>query len=213
MANKHYAPIKIHRNLGWEKTPEGQACWKVVGFHVTVGNAEITPLVWGENDNYLAGKKIYWYYSGAPAPDDAKPAYHPKAFSGLTKAPPDNDGAHFTISGEHNVAPDAAGPDWVWVAAGQDGIEYGDAVSGLGLRVNTNHLVVSPIFKRVIKTGDPQDDEEHDDEQPDEQPQPDRPAPAPQPAPQPGTNTYISIVINGHEVGRIPFSALNLDKL
>src|SRR5262245_49313665 len=150
------APIKVDESQGWKVTPVGQACWKLVGFHVTVGRQDLSPLVLDKNGNYLPNKKVYWVYPNAPAShtSPAQPAYFPRAFRAETKGPPDNNGAHFIVTGDHNVAPGHPGPDWIWVMTEPGGPQFSDAVYGLGMRVNTNHLIVSPIFQHVVKTSE-----------------------------------------------------------
>ncbi len=186
----HFASISIDRSHGWDITPVGEACWKLVGFNVTVGINEIMPIVRNKDGTYLPDKEVNWHYPGIPdhVSHALQPPYFAKGFSARTKGPPDNNGAHFTVTGDHNVAPGHAGPDSVWVATEPDWPEFSDAVHGLGMRVNTNHLIVSPIFQYVVK----------------EEGGPDIPPPAP-------SDDYLEVVVNGQSVGRIPFSPAGPD--
>jgi hypothetical protein len=152
----HFATISVDRSRGWDVTPVGEACWKLVGFNVTVGTNEIAPLVRKADGSYLPDKEVNWHFPGVPdsASHDLHPPYFARGLSARTKGHPDNNGAHFTVTGDHNVAPGGAGPDSVWVAAEPGWPGFSDAVHGLGMRVNTNHLIVSPIFQFVIKGED-----------------------------------------------------------
>lgn len=183
--------------MGCDVTPAGQSCWQLVGFHVKVGPNVIMAIVRDRNGNYLAGKWVNWYYPGISNQlrYDGKPAYFTSGISVETKNE-DNEGVHFTISGDHNVAPDTAGPDSIWVAAEPGGPQFSDAVHGLGMRVNTNHLIVSPIFQEVVKTTS---------SSPPPPPVINDPITTPQPTPSPAAtgSNYVSVVIAGQEIGRI----------
>ena len=162
---RHFAPLTIDSSQGWDITPKGQHCWRVVGFHVTVGQTVLSPKVLDENGTYIPDKLVYSSYPGAPSQFEGagKPNYSGgQGFSARTKH--EGNGAHFVVIGSSNVAPDTAGPNMVWVAAEDGGPQYSDAVHGLGMRVNTNHLIVSPIFQDVLKDGDTQPPTNNDDE-------------------------------------------------
>lgn len=200
---KYFAPLTIDRSRGWDVTPVGEHCWKLVGFYVTVGTVLLRPIVRDENGAYIRGKWVNWYYPGAPNQlRNGNPAYFNAGFSVETKHE-EGQGAQLTVTGDHNLAPDHAGPDSVWVAAEPGGPQYSDAVHGLGMRVNTNHLIVNPIFQDVIKTSDkppppppPQPDEDQTEDQVDE-------------PTGPTQNNYFSVVVDGQEIGRIPFNPTN----
>jgi hypothetical protein len=193
----HFAPITVDCRQGWDAVPVGERCWKLVGFNVTVGINEIMPIVRDQQGKYQPNQWVNWHYPDIPPQRDLKPPYFAKGLAAQTKGPPDNNGAHFTVTGHHNVGPGNAGPDSVWVAAEPGGPQFSDAVHGLGMRVNTNHLIVSPIFQDVIKTSD-QPHEPNGNDQPGEEPE--------EPDTSPDSDHYLSIVVDGQELGRIPFS-------
>lgn len=147
----HFCPITVDETRGWAATPSGQPCWKLVGFHVTVGSIVLSPKVLDQDSNYIKDKWVHWRYPGAPKQlaVGGQPAYFAEGLSAKTKW--EGNGAEFVVSGDHNVAPGHSGPDSIWVAVEPEGPQYSDAVHGLGMRVNTNHLIVSPIFQYVVK--------------------------------------------------------------
>ncbi|MCB0192025.1 MAG: hypothetical protein KDJ65_08785 [Anaerolineae bacterium] len=194
----HFAPLKIDQSQGWDATPVGEACWRVVGFHVTWPQVVLAPKVLDADGNYIPGKRVYWRYTGAPARLGGE--HHPKYFGdqGLfAETKHEGNGAEFVINGDHWVAPDSAGPNTVWVAAEPDGPQYSDAVHGLGMRVNTDHLIVSPIFQYMVKREETEADEPG---VPDEEGNVDE---TPE-TPTISSDYELIVVVGGQEVGRIP---------
>ncbi len=204
---RHFAPLTIDQSQGWEATPVGEACWKVVGFHVTWPQVVLAPKVLDAAGNYIPDKLVYWRYTGAPSQlgGDHRPKYF--GDEGLfARTKHEGNGAEFVITGDHWVGPDKAGPDSVWVAAEPGGPQYSDAVHGLGMRVNTDHLIVSPIFQHVVK---PEAGETEEITPVVEEP----PAPieAETPVERPVSpvtpSTYeLVVVVGGQEVGRLPLT-------
>ncbi len=219
---KHFAPIQVDCSQGWDITPPGQACWKVVGFHVTVGDIVIKALVNDREGRYIRKKLVNFRYPTAPAQlaGGGPHLYFKNGFSIETKW--EGNGAQHGTQGSDvapgkpgvfsvwvNIDPGQINADHEWVMGGQDGPKYSDAVHGLGWRGKTNHLIVNPIFQDVVKTESPP-------------PQPPTPSPDPPPsAPPPSddvpdedepdvpvpetNNNYLSIVVDGQELGRIKF--------
>jgi hypothetical protein len=180
----HFAPLEIDQRHGWQATPAGKACWKVVGFHVAAGEAVLRPKILDQNRQYLPGKLLHWHYPGAPAQlaYGGLPPYFNAGFSGKTKQ--EAIGVELVLNENHKVQPGQGGPDSIWVATGGTGPEFSDAVHKLGVRLPHN-LVVSPIFQDTVKSGAP--------------PEP--------PSPPPQTHEYyLAVVVGGVEVGRIPLS-------
>jgi hypothetical protein len=177
----HFAPLEIDQKYGWEATPAGQACWKVVGFHVTVGEAILRPRVLDQDGQYVPDKLIHWRYPGAPPQLAAggRPSYFAEGFSVKTKQ--ERIGAEFVLNEDHKVEPGKGGPDSIWVASEANGPEFSDAVHKLGVRL-THNLVVSPIFQYVVKAGGQ------------EEPTPETP------------RYHLAVIVGGVEVGRIPLS-------
>ena len=177
----HFAPLEIDQKYGWEATPAGQACWKVVGFHVTVGEAILRPKVLDQDGQYIPDKLIHWRYPGAPPQlaTGGHPPYFAEGFSVKTKQ--ERIGAEFVLNEDHKVEPGKGGPDSIWVASEANGPEFSDAVHKLGVRL-THNLVVSPIFQYVVKAGGQEE-------------------------PTPETHPYhLAVIVGGVEVGRIPLS-------
>jgi hypothetical protein len=189
---KHFATITIDRSRGWDITPVGKACWKLVGFKVTVGINEIMPIVRKQDQTYLPDKEVNWHFPGVPdsVSHELRPPYFARGLSARTKGHPDNNGAHFTVTGDHNVAPGHAGPDSVWVATEPGWPELSDAVHGLGMRVNTNHLIVSPIFQFAVKGED----------------EPGGGGPPPV-----SVGAYLEVVVNDQALGRVSLSPAGPD--
>lgn len=121
----HFAPIKIDRTHGWEATPAGQACWKLIGFHVTVGPVVINVQVWDETGKPLVGKKVNWHYPYNP--QDSAADLHP-VVSGRTEVK----GIEFQISNEHwawsghlkhpDLPAEAPGNEWIEAKPGPNSI-------------------------------------------------------------------------------------------
>ena len=177
----HFAPLEIDQKYGWEATPAGQACWKVVGFQVTVGEAILRPKVLDQGGQYVPDKLIHWRYPGAPPQLAAggRPSYFAEGFSVKTKQ--ERIGAEFVLNEDHKVEPGKGGPDSIWVASEANGPEFSDAVHKLGVRL-THNLVVSPIFQYVVKAGGQEE-------------------------PTPETHRYhLAVIVGGVEVGRIPLN-------
>jgi hypothetical protein len=174
---EHFAPLEIDRRHGWEATSVGEACWKLVGFHVTIGPVVIAPKVLDQNGVYLPNMLVYSHYPGSPKlPDDAQPRYFNHGILARTKF--EGNGAHFVLTADHVIGADG-GPDSVWVSAVPGGPQFSDAVHKLGWHGATNHLIVSPIFRNTVKgTVDPP--EPHD--------------------------YHVAIVVGGEEIGRISVS-------
>lgn len=165
----YVAELEIDLKYGWEAAAAGEAYWKLAGFHVTVGIRVLSPKVIDQDGNYIRYKYVNFSYDGNPntPKDGGKPPYFNRGESVKTKW--EGNGAEFVIGGEHNVAPQTRGPDSLWVAeekgsvvllepgayvwkeSDSAGPKWSDAVHGLGMRVNTNHLIVSPIFQYTIK--------------------------------------------------------------
>lgn len=178
----HVGPLEIDHRYGWEATPAGQACWKVVGFHVTAGEAILRPKVLDQDGQYLPDQLVHWRYPGAPAQLAAggQPPYFGEGLSTRTKQEPV--GAEFILNEDHRIKSGEGGPDSLWVAAEADGPEFSDAVHKLGVQLS-HHLVVSPIFQLVVKEGDSQQE------------------------PPPEEHAYhLAVVVGGVEIGRIPLS-------
>lgn len=206
----HFGSLTIDQSQGWDATPIGEGCWKVVGFHVTIPQVVIAPKVLDLAGNYIPDKLVYWHYTGAPThlTGNHRPKYFgDRGLSGRTKA--EGNGAEFVITKEHWMGPGSPGPDSVWVAAEPGGPQYSDVVHGLGMRGGTNHLIVSPIFRHVIK-GTEQDDGPGvidtnlpitDGGKPIEEPVPDDTG---SPITGDVTNYELIVIIDGQEVGRIP---------
>jgi hypothetical protein len=173
----HFAPLEIDQRHGWEATPPGEACWKLVGFHVTVGPMIISPKVLDQSGVYLPNMLVYWHYPGSPTlPDDAQPRYFNHGLSAKTKY--EGNGAHFVITADHVVEADG-GPDSVWVSAVPGGPQFSDAVHKLGWHGATNHLIVSPILRHTVK-GAVEPPDTHD--------------------------YHLALVVGGEEIGRISIS-------
>ena len=212
---KYYAPIRIDCSQGWDVTPAGEACWRLVGFHVTVGIVVTTVKVLDKNGQYIRKKWVNFHHPGAPAnlAGDGPHLYFETGLSPETKW--EGNGAQQALYGS-NVAPDQAGSFSVWVnidpgqigpshewitGGGSDNApkypRYSDAVHGIGLRVNTNHLIVNPIFQWVVKPldGQTEPDEETDTGE------------GVETDPDSGESTpaldYLSIVVAGQEIGRV----------
>ncbi len=179
-----FAPLEIDQRYGWQATPAGQTCWKVVGFHVTRSEAILRPKVLDQKGQYLPDKLIHWRYPGAPAQLAAggQPPYFAEGFSAKTKQ--EQIGAEFVLNEDHRVKPGEGGPDSIWVASEAAGPQFSDAVHKLGVRLPHN-LVVSPIFQYTVKGG----------------------TQAEPPPPPPQTHEYhLAVVVSGVEVGHIPLS-------
>lgn len=176
----HFAPLARDQSYGWEATPAGQACWKLVGFWVTVGDAILRPKVLDQAGQYIPGKLIHWRYPGAPPQLAAggQPPYFSEGLSARTKL--EQVGAEFVLNEDHRVEPGQGGPDSVWVASEADGPQFSDAVHNLGVRLS-HHLVASPIFQYTLKDGVQQPD-----------------------SPPEAHAYHLVVVVGGVEVGRIP---------
>ncbi len=188
-------PLEVDQRYGWEATPTGQACWRVVGFRVTVGDAVLRPKLIDLEGQYLPDRLVHWRYPGAPPQlaGGGQPPYFNEGFSARTKQ--ELIGAEFVLNQDHRMTPAEGGPDSVWVATEPPGPEFSDAVHKLGVRL-THNLVVSPIFQIAVKEGLPKE--------PEPEPQP-KPEPEPTPEPPPQTSPYhLAVVVKGVEVGRIP---------
>lgn len=174
---EHFAPLEIDRRHGWEATPAGEACWKLVGFHVTIGPVVLAPKVLDQNGVYLPDMLVYSHYPGSPKlPDGAQPRYFDHGILAWTKH--EGNGAHFVLTADHVTGADG-GPDSVWVSAVPGGPQFSDAVHKLGWHGATNHLIVSPIFRHTVK-GTMVPPEPHD--------------------------YYVAVVVGGEEIGRISVS-------
>lgn len=200
---QHFASISVDQTHGWDATPPGEACWKVDGFYVSVGIVEIRPFVLDQDSNYIPNKKVNWYYPGIPQKETFDPPYFDKGEAGNTKASPDLDGAHFMVSRDHYVGPPNPGPDTVWVAAEEGWPRFSDAVKGLGMRSETDHLIVNPIFKYAVKPAAGETEAK-----PVAIKEPDKNPTVKIEKPKTGDATqgkYLSIVVEGQEIGRISF--------
>ena len=174
-------PLVIDQRYGWEATPGGQACWRVVGFHISVGDAVLRPKVVNQAGQYLPDTLIHWRYPGAPAQlaTGGQPPYFQEGFSAKTKQ--EQIGAEFVLNEDHQIKPGEGGPDSIWVAAVATGPQFSDAVHKLGVRLTYN-LVVSPIFQYAVKEGTPAE------------------------PPSEPSQYFLAVVVGGVEVGRIPIS-------
>jgi hypothetical protein len=177
----YFGPVEVDQKYGWNVTPAGRACWKLMGFQVTANEPILRPKLFDQQEQYVADKLIHWRYPGAPLQLAAggQPPYFKEGFSGRTK--PDKSGAEFVLNNDHKIEPGKGGPDSIWVAAAENGPEFSDAVHKLGVRLLHN-VVVSPIFQFSVKGG-----------------------PQEEPPPPVETHDYhLAVVVGGVEVGRIP---------
>lgn len=155
---QQYFGVEVERQFGWDVTPQGQACWKIVGFEVRTGVAAYIPQIKKEDGSpYPEILTIRWWPDVDKYDQTVKPHYrlaeNPKWDGGFTDA---NGTIGMAYGGGSIGGPDG-GPDVIWVSASPPGQQpqYSDAVSGLGWIGGTDHLNPNPIFQYTVKGSTP----------------------------------------------------------
>lgn len=152
--------------FGWEVTPNGQKCWRLVGVHIRTGAAAYIPCVLDERGYTYwhkpteTGALVVRTWPGCPeikTSDPIRPDYNTvldgyaehHAVAGFT-----NENGDIGFPYEHgSIGGPDGGPDVIWVHAVPTGYEpqYSDCITGLGWIGGTDHLTVNPVFKLMTK--------------------------------------------------------------
>jgi hypothetical protein len=151
---KQHFGMEIDRKFGWDLTPVGKACWKLVGFEVRTGSSEYIVKVMDHEGrprpNILV---IRWWPDVDKHNEPIKPQYFGPWWDGGFTNGNGNLGCPF---GGGNVTGPTGGVDAIWVSASPPGIEpqFSDCVYELGWIGGTHYLNAAPHFQYVVKTTD-----------------------------------------------------------
>jgi len=174
---QQYFKCDIRRDMGWDITPEGKACWFLEGFYIRSGAATYITKVQKENGQPFPDILVYRHWPDAPElPHVPHPNYHPNAVAGFTNGSGDAGSPY----GGGSVVGGDGGPDDIWVSSSPPPQEpqRSDMAIKLGWFGGTDHVTPNPIFRYVTKQNG-------------------------QPVPTLG-DARIEIIINGERMGYMP---------
>lgn len=176
---QQYIPIKVTRQYGWDATPAGQMCWKIIGFNVRTAAPIFFPRVLGQNGapyyNPATNTTALVYHTWAgcddfPSPEPLRPDYNP-VLAGLTDSgfavhhalynwsKREEGDADFAFGLGMQYGPGMKGAGAVWVSAFPAhidptvGPQYSDCAYNMGWVGGTNYFTAAPVFQMLKKEG------------------------------------------------------------
>jgi hypothetical protein len=144
--------LTVDRSLGWDITPAGELCYKLVGFYLRTGVASYITKVRSASGSPLPNILVFRNWPGAGQfSTPARPPYFPNGVGGFTNAEGDAGSPY----GGDSAFGDNGGPDNIWPAIDPPGlpVQYADCAKKLGWHGATDHLTPNPIFQIVRKPG------------------------------------------------------------
>jgi hypothetical protein len=192
--------VQVWRDQGWEATPPGETCFKIVSFRVRFSDAEYPVKVYDWVGQPYPEVVVFSWNPAASTFDrnniPIKPYYGgdrrqigdgvfvydgAKYEAGKTNA----EGVHGVPFGPGSVMNPAGGIDRIWISASPpgQGAQYSDCAAGLSWVGGTKYLVCYPEFQEIQKPFGPDPD-------PDPDPEPD---PGPDPTPTPAGDIVLTV--------------------
>lgn len=149
---RRYFGVTVDASKGWDATPIGGSCWRVVGFVVEAGVPVFAPKVMDSNQRALPQILVFRHWRDAPTLDvRPNPFYFGNAVTMWTK---ETGAAESPFGHGSRIAGNGSpGPDSFWVAASPagQGPQYSDCVHGMGWVSGTQYCVANPVFQEMVK--------------------------------------------------------------
>lgn len=134
--------LYVDRSQGLDGVNPGEYYYKLIGFSIDTGNAEVRVFAQDAEQNAIA----YQHWNGAPIPETIP---HPPYFTSAIVGMISNGSVGFAYGRDSHIN-ENGGPFYVWVTDDHPLTAGSDMVGAIGWW--DDHITPNPVFKRVQKT-------------------------------------------------------------